>query len=247
MLRSLKLAEKGAGRGMAALIKPGMRAFTIQTPSFSSSLGGFLLSGNRVDINLTTAAGTGGGQPPQILLQDVNVLAVDKNVGQPASNKVNPEEARFVTVEVSPEDALKLQNGQNQGTLGLTLRNPNDKTQTKIDPTPLLGSAPPPVVKAPEAAPLVAPTRVREMQRGGMATIVLSRTLRGTLSGRETLKVKIPEHETLSEFAVATPYGVYRLDDSLVVETDPSAPPPGSDPLRDARLQLSAKTGVTPN
>ena len=36
MIRELKLAEKGAGRGMAALIRPGMRAFTIQTPSFSS-------------------------------------------------------------------------------------------------------------------------------------------------------------------------------------------------------------------
>ena len=47
MIREKKLAEKGSGRGMAALIKPGMRAFTIQTPSLSSSMAGLILPGNR--------------------------------------------------------------------------------------------------------------------------------------------------------------------------------------------------------
>ena len=217
MLRELKLADKGAGRGMAALIQPGMRAFTIQTPSYSSSLGGFLLPGNLVDINLTISANASGGEPPRTLLQDVKVLAVDKNVSASASNKINPEEARFVTVEVNPEDALKLQLGQNQGTLGLTLRNPSDKKTVAEKPVEVAVAPPPPPSK-PEPEP-----KPRRMRAAGTVTIVTVRTLRGTQSGRETLKVAVPPHETLNGFVVSTPYGLYRLDDSLVLEADPKA------------------------
>lgn len=127
MLRQLKLAEKGAGRGMAALIKPGMRAFTIQTPSFSSSLAGFLLPGNKVDVLLTASGNDASGEATLTLLQDVEILAVHTNVNQPTTNKINPDDARSVTLQVSPEDARRLDLGQNRGTLHLTLRNPADK------------------------------------------------------------------------------------------------------------------------
>ncbi len=129
MLRQLKLAEKGAGRGMAALIRPGMRAFTIQTPSFSSSLAGFLLPGNKVDV-LLTATATGGetsGETTLTLLQNVEILAVHTNVNQPTANKINPDDARSVTLQVTPEDARRLDLGQNRGTLHLSLRNPADQ------------------------------------------------------------------------------------------------------------------------
>src|SRR5262245_59705935 len=36
-----KLTAKGAGRGMGALTKPGMRSFTIPTPSIASGVAGF--------------------------------------------------------------------------------------------------------------------------------------------------------------------------------------------------------------
>ncbi len=146
MLRELKLADKGAGRGMAALIKPGMLAAVIQTPSFSASMGGFLLPGDRVNINLTPSAGPGGPEAPRILLEDVKVLAVDKNVNQPAANKINPEETRFVTVEVTPDDALRLDQGQSQGTLTLKLRNPGDKAKglARAMPQPIVQAPPPP-------------------------------------------------------------------------------------------------------
>lgn len=155
MLRTLKLAEKGAGRGMAALIEPGMRAVVIQTPSFSASLGGFLLPGNRVDINLTASTGPNGPVLPRTLLEDVKVLAVDRNVNQPAANKINPEETRFVTVEVTPEDALKLDLGQNQGTLTLKLRNPADKARGVATLAPPVAPAQPVAPPAPpEPRPL---------------------------------------------------------------------------------------------
>ena len=156
MLRQIKLAEKGAGRGMAARITPGMRAVVIQTPSFSASLGGFLLPDNRVDINLTTLPGNNGSEAPRTLLEDVKVLAVDKNANQPAANKLNPEETRFVTVEVTPEGALKLDYGQSLGTLTLKLRNPADKSRNPAGVVTLaeLQGIKPNVAKANEPQPL---------------------------------------------------------------------------------------------
>src|SRR5262245_34722284 len=48
-----KLAPRGAGRGLAALVPSGMRAFTITTPNVASGVAGFVLPGNRVDVLLT--------------------------------------------------------------------------------------------------------------------------------------------------------------------------------------------------
>ncbi len=254
MIREKKLAEKGAGRGMAALIRPGMRAFTIQTPSFSSSLAGFLLPGNRVDVLLTSS--NGGGESGSVatftLLQDVEILAVHTNVSSPTANKINPDDARSVTLSVTPEDAQRLDLGQNKGTLHLTLRNPNDKNQAKADPSTMLDllgiKPPPPVEPAPKPVEVVAvpppPARPR-LQPGGVATIVMARTLRGTQAGRETLKVVVPAHETLRNYAVATPYGLYRLDDSIVLEADPSKPD-NQNPFSESVMQLSAKGDKKP-
>ena len=169
MLREKKLAEKGAGRGMAALIKTGMRAFTIQTPSFSSSLAGFLLPGNRVDVLLTanTLGGSEeetGGASTTTLLQNVEILAVHTNVITPTANKIDPELARSVTLLVSPEDASLLDLGQNKGTLHLSLRNLKDTGSIKPKPTTLadLGmprfvKPKPVVVEPPAPAPAIDP------------------------------------------------------------------------------------------
>ena len=142
LLREKKLAEKGAGRGMAALIKPGMRAFTIQTPSFSSSLAGFLLPGNRVDVLMTANVSGGtddesGGASTTTLLQNVEILAVHTTVNLPTSNKIDPDQARSITLLVTPEDASLLDLGQNKGTLHLSLRNLMDTGNTKPKPTTL--------------------------------------------------------------------------------------------------------------
>lgn len=127
-LADAKLTAKGSGGGMAGLIRPGMRAFTIQTPTLSSSLAGFLLPGNKVDVLLTISNtnDSTGGAATTTLLQNVEILAVHTNVDSPAANKIDPNEARSVTLLVSPDDASLLDLGQNKGTLHLTLRNPKD-------------------------------------------------------------------------------------------------------------------------
>jgi len=126
----VKLASHGAGRGMAPGIEKGKRAFTIQTPNVASGVAGFILPGNKVDV-LLTVSGNGANDPSGggltvTLLQDVEILAVDQRVEAPADNKVDANQLRSVTLLVTPNEAAKLDLGQNKGTLHLSLRNPED-------------------------------------------------------------------------------------------------------------------------
>jgi pilus assembly protein CpaB len=176
-----KLAVKGAGRGMAALIPKGMRAFAIQTPNVASGVAGFILPGNKVDVLLTVSSignddATGGGTTTT-LLQHVEVLAIDQRIDAPADNKVDPKEMRSVTLLVTPDEAAKLDLGQNKGTLHLSLRNPEDKATGDTQPATLAGlrftqEPASQGTSAPEAAPVeprvvaqyAAPTRIRTLR-----------------------------------------------------------------------------------
>jgi pilus assembly protein CpaB len=173
-----KLSAKGAGRGMAMAIPKGMRAFTISTTTLASGVAGFILPGSKVDVLLTvTRTGqndsTGGGQT-STLLQNVEILAVDQIVKAPADNRVDPKELRSVTLLVTPQQAAKLDLGQNKGILHLTLRNPEDDSRAATRPATLgdLGlfeeppkqqakaPAPPPPLLPPPAPP----ARIRVMR-----------------------------------------------------------------------------------
>jgi len=134
-----KLAPKNAGRGLAALIPDGMRAYTIQTSRVASNVAGFILPGNKVDVLLNlkgTTRGedrTGGGSTTT-LLQAVEVLAVDQRLEAPEENKVDPKQQSSVTLLVTPDQAAKLDLGQNMGILTLSLRNPDDKAAAETEP-----------------------------------------------------------------------------------------------------------------
>ena len=137
----VKLLAKGAGRGLAPLIPKGMRAFTIHTPSLASGVAGFILPGNKVDVlltisNTTSNDDTGGGSTTT-LLQNVEILAVDQRVEAPADNKVDTKELRSVTLLVTPDQAAKLDLGQNKGTLHLSLRHPDDNLAAETRPATL--------------------------------------------------------------------------------------------------------------
>jgi pilus assembly protein CpaB len=135
-----KLASKEAGRGLAAIIPDGMRAYTIQTCRDASNVAGFILPGNFVDVLLTLTGGrndeTGGGSTVT-LLQAVEVLAVAQRLDAPAENKVDPKELRCVTLKVTPDQAAVLDLGQNMGKLALSLRNPLDKAEATPAPATL--------------------------------------------------------------------------------------------------------------
>jgi pilus assembly protein CpaB len=71
------------------------------------------------------------------LLQNVEVMAVDQAIEAPAGNKVDLNQLRSVTLQVTPNDALVLDLGQNRGTLHLALRNPEDSRASSTRPATL--------------------------------------------------------------------------------------------------------------
>ncbi|MDG3004749.1 Flp pilus assembly protein CpaB [Paludisphaera mucosa] len=184
-----KLLPKGTRAGMAAMIRPGMRAFTIQTPTFSSSLAGFLQPGNKVDVLLTiTPPGSTGDDEAttSTLIQNVELLAVHTMVDAPADNRANPTDSRSVTLLVTPRQASILDLAQNKGTLHLSLRNAKDDSDAEETKATLadLGvhkpePSPGPVAAAPPPAPDPEPVPV----------VLSIRTLRGTRTGVDQITV----------------------------------------------------------
>jgi pilus assembly protein CpaB len=185
-----KLAARDAGRGMAALVRPGMRAFTIQTPSISAGVAGFIQPDNKVDV-LLTANGHGSHDTGRTvtLLQEVRILAVDQRIEAAADNKVDVKELRSVTLEVTPEQAAKLTLGQNRGVLHLSLRNQQDREAAKarrvtMSDLDLGEEKPPEVPKVEKEAP---PPRVEKpapKPAPRPAPPVSIRTLRGSYESR---------------------------------------------------------------
>jgi pilus assembly protein CpaB len=138
---------------------------------------GFALPGNYVDIIVNTqeegAKGMNKDQTiSKIVLEHILVLAVAQEVGR---DETKPKVVSAVTVEVTPEQAEKLDLARSVGTLSLTLRNQvdlkmagtNGATKAKLlnTPEPIVTAqtepVKPPVVKrkavkvaaAPEPAP----------------------------------------------------------------------------------------------
>ena len=140
VLSDTKLSGKDAGRGVAALVPPGMRAYTIQTSKTASNVAGFVLPGNRVDVLLSLRGNslddTGRGSCTT-LLQGVEILAVDQRLDAPAENKVDPKDLQSVTLLVTPKQAAMLDLGQSLGQLNLSLRNLDDRAEVDADPVTL--------------------------------------------------------------------------------------------------------------
>jgi pilus assembly protein CpaB len=171
-----KIAAKGAGVGLAAIVPKGMRAFTIQTPTVATGVAGFILPGNKVDVLLTVkelGGGVGAHGGTIILLQNLEIVAVDQRVGTDpsVSEKVGAatKELRSVTLLVTPEQAAKLDLGQNLGTLHLTLRNPEDSVEVNtlhLATIAELGESHPGLLEAvPKPKPAVPPAPAPKRQQ----------------------------------------------------------------------------------
>ena len=138
-----KLGARDAGRGLAALVPKGMRAYTL-VPSRSGtnpglnaalSVAGFILPGNKVDVLLNlkgTYNDESGGGTTTTLLQSIEVLAVDQKLDAPADNKNSIKELGSVTLLVTPDQAALLDLGENLGQLSLSLRNLSDTSSNSI-------------------------------------------------------------------------------------------------------------------
>jgi pilus assembly protein CpaB len=115
-------------RDLSALVSDGMRAVTIAA-AVSSTFGGLLRPGDRVDVLLTTMR---SGQPVTVtLLQNILVLAFGQDVGgmmgaAGAAADHGYRRVNEVTLSVTIEQAQLMALSEQQGSLLLVMRNPED-------------------------------------------------------------------------------------------------------------------------
>ncbi len=144
---------KGDGGLMALTLPSGMRAVAINIDSQgSTSAGGFILPGDRVDVIKTfrednKAAGGGDNFTSDTLLENVKVRAIGPNVQQKDGQTVVV--GSNATLELSPEQAQQVVLAQRTGQLSLTLRSALD---TKEAPQAHVRA---PAPASPAAAPAV--------------------------------------------------------------------------------------------
>lgn len=128
-----RLAPVGSGGGLAATIKPGMRACAVKVDEVVG-VAGFVTPGMRVDVLVT-------GDPPGItdpkvgtevktLLQNIEVLSAGTDIQKDAEGK--PQQVHVVNLLVTPEQAEELSLASNHTQIQLVLRNPLDTTVSKV-------------------------------------------------------------------------------------------------------------------
>ncbi|AJY11285.1 Flp pilus assembly protein CpaB [Burkholderia dolosa] len=156
-----KLAPIGTKGGLSAVIAEGSRAITVRVNDVVG-VAGFALPGNYVDVIVNTQEQQGktdGQSISKIVLEHILVLAVAQQVSR---DDTAPKVVNAVTLEVTPEQAERLDLARSVGTLSLVLRNQIDKQTLNTDGATkltLLGKAP-----APEAAPAPAAAHVRTVR-----------------------------------------------------------------------------------
>lgn len=151
-----KLAPPGTRGGLSALIPDGRRAITVKVNEVVG-VAGFALPGNYVDV-LVHAQDDASRPVSKIVLEKILVLAVAQEATR---DETKPRVVNAVTLEVTPEQAEKIDLSRSIGQLSLVLRNQIDSTPsvtTGMHKSDLLGTPPAApetvkVVKAPAAKP----------------------------------------------------------------------------------------------
>lgn len=134
-----RLAPAGSGGGMAATIRPGMRACAVRVDDVVG-VAGFVLPGMRVDV-LVSGSGPGvnpaEGPKVRTLLQNIEVLSAGSNIQK--DNEGKPVQVPVVNLLVTPQQAELLSLASNQTKIQLVLRNPLD-TETPNTPSVAMSS-----------------------------------------------------------------------------------------------------------
>lgn len=161
VILAAKLSTFGEKVTIVQKLGENTRAMAIKVDAVTA-VGGFVTPGDFVDIVLTQ--GSNNELRAVTILQNVRVIGVDQ---QSEEMKDQPEIARTITVEVTPDEGQRLALGQKAGTLSLTLRTldgVSDKPLDMVELRDLLKAKSP--VKEDEKGPTI---RVR---RAGAVEIV---------------------------------------------------------------------------
>ena len=116
LILASKVSNFGEKVTIVQSLGPNARAMAIKVDA-ETAVGGFVTPGDTVDVVLTQ--GREESMRAVTILQNIRILGVDQVSDE---NRDQPEIARTVTVEVSPEQGQKLALAQKAGTLSLTLR-----------------------------------------------------------------------------------------------------------------------------
>ena len=165
---STRLAAKGAGAGMAAMIPLGMRAVAVRVNDVVG-VAGFVVPGMHVDLIINgvppQGAPTGSGNMAKTLLQNIEVLSAGQNITKDAEGK--PQPVQVVNLLVTPDQSEVLSLVTNDTRIQLVLRNPLDKEVTVTSGTSLgkiyagaMGGARPATMET-DKAPVRRPAMVR--------------------------------------------------------------------------------------
>lgn len=193
-----KLAPIGATGGLSAVIAEGNRAMTVRVNDVVG-VAGFALPGNYVDIVVNTEdesvrAENVNKSISKIVLEHIMVLAVAQEQNR---DETKPKVVNAVTLEVTPDQAEKLDLARSVGTLSLVLRNQIDKSLVTTEGSTkkaLLNRLEPPVVEtipATQGKPVIrAVARKPVAQRNGVrkANYQQVEVVRGTTKSIEEFR-----------------------------------------------------------
>ena len=126
-----KLAAVGSKGGLPSIIQSGKRAISVKVNEVVG-VAGFALPGSYVDIMVNTMESRGSRDTrdareisvSKIVLTRILVLAIAQEANR---DDTKPKVVSAVTLEVTPEEAEKIDLARSIGTLSLVLRNPLDR------------------------------------------------------------------------------------------------------------------------
>lgn len=124
-----KLAPEGTKAGLDSVIKEGSRAITVKVNEVVG-VAGFLAPGSYVDL-LVNIKDDRDNPISRVVLERIMVLAIAQEAQRPDESK--PKVVNAVTLEVTPEQAEKIDLARNIGTLSLILRNQVDIKDVATD------------------------------------------------------------------------------------------------------------------
>lgn len=138
-IRPEKVAPAGGGL-LSAILEKGMRGVSVSVGAESAS-GGFIIPNDHVDVLLTRTSGT--AQESQIILSNVQVLAINARLGQTATATTPagaPDPASDVfagqaiaTLALDATQAALITNATSMGKLTLLLRPTGDSAESGSD------------------------------------------------------------------------------------------------------------------
>jgi pilus assembly protein CpaB len=176
-----KLAPPGTQGGLSAVVAEGKRAMTVRVNDVVG-VAGFALPGNFVDVLVNTQedavrnANARDASISKIVLERILVLAIAQEAGR---DETKPKVVNAVTLELTPQQAERLDLARSVGTLSLVLRNQADPDPVRTGgatKASLLGTAPVAVVVAAVApaapAPRQRPRAVAPVERSDQIEVI---------------------------------------------------------------------------